>query len=65
MPDEAIYGDRALRALAHEGSLPILGGQGAGYGLLYPIVAGLPLSLGSFASGVRVAEAAAGIRRCR
>ena len=50
MPDETIYAHRALR-LYHEGSLPILGGQGAGYGLLYPVVAGLPLSLGSFATG--------------
>lgn len=50
MPDETIYAHRALR-LYHEGSLPLLGGQGAGYGLIYPIVAGLPLSLGSFATG--------------
>jgi hypothetical protein len=50
MPDETIYAHRALR-LYHEGSLPILGGQGAGYGLLYPVVAGLPLSFGSFAAG--------------
>jgi hypothetical protein len=50
MPDEAIYARRAI-ALYHEGSLPLLHGQGAGYGVLYPVVAGLPLSIGSFATG--------------
>jgi hypothetical protein len=50
MPDEAIYAQRAVK-LYHDGSLPLLHGQGAGYGLLYPVVAGLPLSIGSFTTG--------------
>ena len=50
MPDEATYAQRALR-LYHDGSLPLLHGEGAGYGLLYPVVAGLPLSVGSFTTG--------------
>jgi hypothetical protein len=50
MPDEAIYARRAL-ALWQNGSLPLQHGQGAGYGVLYPVVAGLPLSLGSFTDG--------------
>ena len=49
MPDEAIYARRAV-ALYHDGSLP-LHGQGAGYGVLYPVLAGIPLSIGSFATG--------------
>jgi Dolichyl-phosphate-mannose-protein mannosyltransferase len=50
MPDEAIYARRAL-ALWQHGSLPLQHGQGAGYGVVYPVVAGLPLSLGSFTHG--------------
>ena len=50
MPDETIYAHRALR-LYHDGSLPLFGVQGAAYGVVYPIVAGLPLSLGSFTTG--------------
>jgi hypothetical protein len=46
MPDEAIYAQRALR-LWHHGSLPLFRGLGAGYGLLYPAVAGLPLAIGA------------------
>jgi hypothetical protein len=49
MPDESIYAHRAVR-LYHEGKLPVLGSHGAGYGVIYPIVAGLPLSLASFAT---------------
>ncbi|MFL5928834.1 MAG: glycosyltransferase family 39 protein [Gaiellaceae bacterium] len=49
MPDEAIYADRALR-LWHHGSLPVVRGQGAGYGLLYPALAAAPLALGNLAS---------------
>jgi hypothetical protein len=49
MPDEAIYADRAVR-LWHDGSLSIFRGQGAGYGLLYPVFGGLPLVLGSLTS---------------
>ena len=49
MPDEAIYADRALR-LWHHGSLPVFRGQGAGYGLLYPVLAAAPLALGDLAS---------------
>src|SRR5205085_5244764 len=37
MPDEAIYADRAFRLWNH-GSLPVFRGQGAGYGLLYPVL---------------------------
>jgi len=50
LPDEAIYGQRALE-FWHHGRLPILGGQGAGYSVLYPILAGLPLSVGKLATG--------------
>ncbi len=50
LPDEAIYADRALQIWRH-GSLPLLHGQGTGYGILYPIVAGLPLSFGKIATG--------------
>jgi hypothetical protein len=50
MPDEAIYGERALELWRH-GTLSILHGDGAGYSVLYPIVAGLPLSLGKLTSG--------------
>src|SRR5437764_1005399 len=49
MPDEAIYADRALR-LWHHGSLPVFRGQGAAYGLLYPVLAAAPLALGDLAS---------------
>ena len=47
MPDEAIYVRRAEQ-LWHDGPWPLLHGAGAGYGLLYPAVAGLPLSVGDF-----------------
>lgn len=50
MPDEAIYGQRALE-FWHHGQLPILGGQGAGYSVLYPILAGIPLAVGKQATG--------------
>ncbi len=50
MPDEAIYAERAL-ALWHHGSLPLLHGQGAGYGVLYPALAGVALAWGGFAHG--------------
>jgi hypothetical protein len=50
MPDEGVYAARAI-ALWRHGSLPLLHGQGAGYGVLYPLVAGLPLSVGSIARG--------------
>ncbi|HEY0417144.1 MAG TPA: glycosyltransferase family 39 protein [Gaiellaceae bacterium] len=50
MPDEVIYADRGLGLWRHL-SLPILNGQGAGYSVLYPVVAGLPLSFGSLARG--------------
>jgi hypothetical protein len=48
MPDEAIYADHALR-LWGDRSMPNFG-QGAGYGPLYPLFAGLPLVLGGLAS---------------
>jgi len=50
MPDEAIYAARA-EALWQQASLPVLHGSGAGYGLVYPLLAGLPLSVGDFATG--------------
>jgi hypothetical protein len=50
MPDEAIYGERALALWVH-GRLPVLRGNGAGYGFLYPALAGFPLSVGTFATG--------------
>ena len=50
MPDEAIYADRGLQLWRHL-SLPILNGAGAGYSVLYPVVAGLPLAVGSLAHG--------------
>ena len=50
MPDEAIYAQRAY-TFWHHGSLPLFGGQGAGYGVLYPMLIGLPLSIGSFVHG--------------
>jgi Dolichyl-phosphate-mannose-protein mannosyltransferase len=50
MPDEAIYGQRAL-AFWRTGRLSVISGAGAGYSLLYPILAGAPLSIGTPASG--------------
>ncbi|HEY6961503.1 MAG TPA: glycosyltransferase family 39 protein [Gaiellaceae bacterium] len=50
MPDEAIYADRA-QSLWRHGSLPVLHGAGAGYSVLYPALAGLPLAVGSLAHG--------------
>jgi hypothetical protein len=50
MPDEAIYAERALQ-LWRNGSLPIFHGQGAGYGVLYPGLAGFPLALGDLTQG--------------
>jgi hypothetical protein len=53
MPDETIY---ALRGIAfwRYTSLPVLHGQGAGYSIVYPILAGLPLVLFSLAKGYAV-----------
>jgi hypothetical protein len=50
VPDEAIYADRALVIWRH-GPLPLLQGGDVGYGLLYPLLAGLPLSTGSISAG--------------
>ena len=50
MPDEAIYAARA-EALWQHGPWSLLHGAGAGYGLLYPLLAGLPLSVGEFSQG--------------
>jgi len=50
MPDEAVYGERAVEFWRH-GTLSILHGDGAGYSVLYPILAGLPLSVGKLTSG--------------
>lgn len=45
VPDEMVYAARGLD-LWHHGPLPLIHGQGVGYGLLYPLLAGLPLSIG-------------------
>jgi len=50
MPDEAIYAERALQ-FWRDGSLPIFRGQGVGYGVLYPMLAGLPLAVGDLTQG--------------
>ena len=50
MPDEAVYGERALDLWRH-GRMAILHGEGAGYGFLYPALAGAPLSVGRLATG--------------
>jgi hypothetical protein len=50
MPDEAIYGVRALGFWEH-GRLPLFGQSGAGYSVLYPVLAGGPLSAGSLGTG--------------
>ena len=49
LPDEGIYATRATDLWRH-GSLPLRHGQG-GYGILYPLLIGAPLSLGSVAHG--------------
>lgn len=53
MPDEAIYGVRALGLWQH-GRLPLFGSSGAGYSVLYPVFAGGPLSVGSLSTGYAV-----------
>jgi hypothetical protein len=50
LPDEGVYAARATSLWRH-GSLPLVHGTGGGYGVLYPLVAGAPLSLGSVAHG--------------
>jgi hypothetical protein len=50
MPDEAIYAQRAIDLWRH-GSLPLLHGEGAGYGVVYPFVAGLPFFRGDVDTG--------------
>jgi hypothetical protein len=50
VPDEAIYGSRAL-AVWRNGPFGLLHGHDAGYSLLYPLVAGIPLSFGSTITG--------------
>jgi hypothetical protein len=50
MPDEAIYAQRGYDLWRH-GSLPLLHGVGAGYGELYPVIAGIPFVAGSFQHG--------------
>jgi len=49
MPDESIYGTRAEQ-LWH-GTRSIVTGNGAGYSVIYPLVAGLPLSIGRLTTG--------------
>ncbi len=46
MPDEVVYAGRAIDLWRHF-SIPILHGQGAGYSVLYPVVAGIPFATGS------------------
>ena len=50
MPDEAVYAAWAV-ALWRHGSLSLLHGQGGGYAVLYPAVAGLPFSVEGIARG--------------
>ena len=50
VPDEPIYASRALAAW-HHGPLGLLHGHDAGYSVLYPILAGIPLSVGSTITG--------------
>ncbi len=50
MPDEAIYGERGL-GFWRTGHLSVVRGAGAGYSVLYPVLAGAPLSLGTPATG--------------
>ena len=50
IPDEVIYARRGLE-LWHHFRLPILNGQGAGYSVLYPALAGLPLAASSLSQG--------------
>ena len=50
MPDEAVYAERAIGLWRHF-SLPVLHGQGAGYSVLYPVVAGIPFVTGSLDRG--------------
>jgi 4-amino-4-deoxy-L-arabinose transferase-like glycosyltransferase len=55
-PDEMIY-SLLGRALWSDGQLSILGGDTGFYSLLYPAFVGLPLSIGSFATGFQVLQA--------
>lgn len=50
VPDEPIYAARAVAVWRH-GPFGLLHGHDAGYSLLYPVVAGIPLSHGSTISG--------------
>jgi hypothetical protein len=55
-PDEMIY-SLLGQALWADGELSILGGDTGFYSLLYPAYVGLPLSIGSFATGFEVLQA--------
>ncbi len=50
IPDEPVYALRALAVWRH-GPFGLLHGHDAGYGLLYPLLAGVPLSMGSTLTG--------------
>ena len=50
VPDEPIYASRAIEVWRH-GPFGLLHGPTAGYGLLYPALAGIPLSVGSTVTG--------------
>jgi dolichyl-phosphate-mannose-protein mannosyltransferase len=51
LPDEGVYAQRAL-AFWRDGHLPAVHGDGSGYSILYPLVAGFPFATGSLASGL-------------
>lgn len=50
VPDEAIYAQRGLTFWTH-GPWPLLHGPGAGYSVLYPALAGIPLAAAGAARG--------------
>lgn len=50
LPDEALYVGRAADLWNH-GTIGVFHGTGAGYGLLYPMLLGFPLSVGDLETG--------------
>ncbi len=56
MPDEAIYANLG-RSLYEHGRLAILGASAPVYGVVYPALVGLPLSLGDLERGYRTLKA--------
>lgn len=51
LPDEGVYAQRAL-TFWRDGHLPAVHGDGSGYSILYPLVAGFPFATGSLASAL-------------